>query len=81
MVTAVCLLGYLFGGDDDPCKTAVPSCLDAADANDDGKVNTSDAITLLRYIFLGGAPPAPFTTCGYDETHDELRCFEFAGCE
>ena len=49
--------------------------MDAADANDDGQVDISDAIYDLRYLFLGGqAPPAPFPHAGPDVTIDDLPC-------
>jgi hypothetical protein len=36
------------------------ACLDAADTNDDGLVNLTDALYILYYLFRGGAvPPAP----------------------
>ncbi|MEM7168218.1 MAG: dockerin type I repeat-containing protein [Planctomycetota bacterium] len=36
-------------------------CLDACDANDDGKINLADAVYLLNYLFkLQAAPPYPF---------------------
>ena len=51
------------------------SCASAADANDDGALEISDAIYLARFLFLGGlAPPAPFPNCGFDRTGDELEC-------
>jgi hypothetical protein len=30
------------------------------DANDDGLVNVSDAVRIINYVFLGGAPPLPW---------------------
>ena len=80
MADAVCILTYLFGAEDDPCKRGVEQCLDAADANDEGTVNIADAIRILGYLFTRGPLPEPFTSCGYDETADALRCFEFAAC-
>jgi hypothetical protein len=50
-------------------------CIDAADANDDGKVNLADAITILGYLFSGAASlPGPFAECGSDPTADTLGC-------
>ncbi len=78
---AVCLLSYLFGAEGDPCKQRVPRCLDAADANDDGMIDIADAVSILSHLFASAGPlPEPFTTCGYDETHDGVRCFEFEAC-
>lgn len=48
---AVCILNYLFKGDDPPDP------LDAGDANCDGIVDLGDAIYLLNYLFKGGDPP------------------------
>lgn len=50
-------------------------CLDAADTNDDGRVNISDAVYLLIHLFAGtSAPPAPYPRCGVDPTEDSLGC-------
>jgi hypothetical protein len=51
-------------------------CRDAADVNDDGFLNVSDAIHILTYLFLRGeAPAAPFSGCGVDPTQeDSLGC-------
>ena len=51
-----------------------PSCMDAADANDDGKVDLSDAVFGFGYLFLGKEPPpspGP-SSCGPDPTQDGL---------
>jgi hypothetical protein len=32
------------------------------DANNDGDVNLSDAVTIINYVFIGGPPPEPFIT-------------------
>ena len=50
--------------------------LDAADADDSGELNLSDAVWIFRYLFLGGdAPPDPGpATCGEDPTDDDLGC-------
>ena len=62
-------LGVLFG-----C-TAVCSCPDVLDSNDDGSNDISDPIYLLLYLFSGGSPPpAPFPSCGADPTLDTLDC-------
>ncbi|MBI4607255.1 MAG: hypothetical protein HY721_35265, partial [Planctomycetes bacterium] len=74
-------LGYLFLGRD------APGCLDAADADDSGVLELTDAVFLFSHLFLGGpAPPAPGAeACGPDPTaeepaHPELDCAVFAPC-
>ncbi len=42
-------------------------CADAADVNDDGRLDLSDAVTLLNHLFRSGPPPAaPYPTPGTD---------------
>ena len=54
------------------------SCLDAADANDDGHLDVSDPISLLVGLFLDGSePPKPRETFGLDPTADRLSCLEY----
>jgi hypothetical protein len=67
---AICLLGYLFLGEPEP------PCLDAADADDSGELDLTDAVRVLDHLFLGGdAPPDPGpATCGEDPTEDDLGC-------
>ena len=70
-------LNYLFTGG------PTPTCMDAADANDDGEVEITDAIFTLNFLFLGGtAPPAPdaFNPCGPDPTDDDLGCESYDNC-
>ncbi len=56
----------------------IKKCMDSADADDNGQVDTADAIYLLTYLFLGGDPiPAPLGACGQDPTDDQLTCEEF----
>lgn len=51
------------------------ACRDAADVNDDGELDLSDAVALLRWLFADGAPPAlPFPEAGMDPTPDGLGC-------
>ncbi len=64
------VLNYLFVG-----GGRAPLCFDAADANDDGRVNIADAITLLLFLFDGGSTlPAPHPDSGFDPTQDSLSC-------
>jgi hypothetical protein len=53
-----------------------PKCLDACDANDDGRVDLADALAILRYLFkFGAALPEPFNSSpGVDPTADHLDC-------
>jgi hypothetical protein len=54
------------------------ACEDAADANDDGRINIADPSFALNYLFLGGPePPAPGSaSCGVDPTADALTACE-----
>lgn len=45
---------YLFRGD-----VTSPPCEDAADVDNSGRIELSDPIRLLVYLFLDGPPPAP----------------------
>lgn len=59
------ILGGLFLGD------PLVACPDAADADDNGVVSVTDAIYLLRYLFMSGPPPPPpFGKCGADPGGD-----------
>lgn len=50
-------------------------CEKAADVDDDGEVTINDPVTLLRFLFMGGARPAePFEAAGLDGTDDALTC-------
>lgn len=55
---------------------AATTCQDAADVNNDGMVDSSDATYLIAYEFQGGpAPPAPFPDCGTEPIdEDALTC-------
>jgi len=80
---AVCILNYLFGESDAPCKESVGKCEDGADANDDGDINIGDAIRILNYLFEeGGTLPDPFGSCGPDPTGgDRLGCASYPPCD
>jgi hypothetical protein len=50
-------------------------CADAADVDDSGRVDITDAIFALGHLFRGGpAPPPPFPAAGVDPTGDGLAC-------
>jgi hypothetical protein len=56
-------------------------CLRSADANDTGAVNLTDAVYLLRFLFLGGPEvEAPYPGCGPDPTPDDLGCETYPPC-
>ena len=51
------------------------SCEDAADYNDDGEINVTDAILVGRYLAgTSGPPPNAWPDAGTDPTDDELHC-------
>ena len=80
VLPALVLLGVLF-----PVVQPPPTapCADATDANDDGMVDISDAVSILTALFPGGPPlglPAPFAACGLDPTVDPLDCASFPPC-
>jgi hypothetical protein len=81
---AICILGFLFGPPDDPCKAKVGACEDAGDANDDGAVDIGDAIKLLSRLFASDPalppPSLPDSPCGSDPTEDDIGCDEFPAC-
>lgn len=50
-------------------------CLDAADADDDGKITVNDPVTILNYVFSSAEIPAPGASgYGPDPTPDALDC-------
>ena len=54
----------------------IPLCPKALDVNDNGMIDLGDAIQLLNFLYIGGAPPAaPFPDPGVDPTPDGLDCF------
>jgi len=60
-----------------------PSCADSADADDDGRINVTDVIVILRYLFAAGPPPAepgpPPAPCSVDRGA-ELGCEKYPAC-
>ena len=66
---ATYIIDYLFN------LGPAPPCLDAADVNDNGVVNTADIAYLASFLGAGGPPPPPpFPNCGLDPTADALIC-------
>lgn len=65
IVDAVVAIGMVFG------RSPV-HCADAADCNDDGKLDIVDPVYLLQYLLNHGPPPlAPDSACDVDPTADE----------
>ena len=70
------LLGHLFRG------RAAPECGDAADLDDDGLIDISDAILILEHLFRSFHPdvtPAA-GACGRDPTPDTMAACTTPGC-
>jgi len=66
---AVCILGWLFLGEEEP------GCVAVTNTNGDEKADLSDAVYLLGHLFLGGpAPVVPFPECGPMPGDEELGC-------
>ena len=55
---------------------AAPPCLDAADANDDGRLNLLDPMWIFQFVLGNEGPtlPEPYTSVGSDPTADALGC-------
>ena len=70
----IALLGHLFQGEPEP------SCLDAADSNDDGRLDVADAVYHFFFLFGAAPPPPPWPNCGTDPTSDSLDCDSFPAC-
>jgi hypothetical protein len=51
------------------------------DGDDNGKLEITDGIYLLNFLFLGGPQPRPpFPLCGQDPTADGISCDDNAAC-
>jgi hypothetical protein len=62
------VLNYLF-------LSQVLPCLDAADFDDTSKIELTDALNILTFLFQDGSPPAsPYPAAGTDPTPDGLGC-------
>ena len=56
-------------------------CLDAADADDNGAIEITDALRILNFLFLSGnRPEKPFPNCGPDPSADPLDCRSYPLC-
>ena len=72
---SILLLGHLYMG------LPEPDCRDAADSNDNGLLDITDAMYSLTFLFCCGAPPpAPGPGCGEDPTPDTLDCVGSPAC-
>ena len=72
---AVFILDFLFRG------ARVPSCMDAADSNDDGAVDLSDPVRILHTLFAGEPPlQMPSDSCLPDATADDLPECSYPPC-
>ena len=89
LTDAVRILNYLFrGGALGTCPPVlnVDGSIDAGTpgVEDLADISITDAIQLLRFVFLSGIAPAePFTSCGASPNTlaPEMACTGFAGCE
>jgi hypothetical protein len=61
-----------------------PPCLEAGDADDTGRLDTTDPILILHWLFLGGPAPAPPgpppSSCGPDPDGGGLGCNAYGAC-
>jgi hypothetical protein len=60
----------------------MPYCQDVADAEDNGRLDISDPITMLMSLFAGAGalpPPGAGGLAGFDPTADDLLCNEARG--
>lgn len=82
LADGMAVVGYLFS------DTVASTCRDAFDGNNDGRIDLSDAIYILVYMFAGGPAPAqpgpPDTPCGFDTEGDgdprHLGCRRYPAC-
>ena len=61
--------------------TVSPPCMDALDVDDDGKLQLNDAVFTLEFLFRDGLPIPEPSSCGVDESEDNIECEEFPACE
>ncbi len=72
---AITILLFLFTGE------AEVGCRKTADTDDTGELDITDAVFLLRWLFVrGDTPPAPLEGCGQDPTPDALTCASYPPC-
>jgi hypothetical protein len=69
--------GWRLAPDGSPSST-VDCRLSTLDADDSGRLELTDAVRILNYLFQqGAAPPAPFPFCGEDPTEDTVLCEDY----
>ncbi len=70
------MLGYMF------LSSFQPTCLSALDTTDDGKLDVTDAIALLKVLFLDSSAVLadPYLNCSLDPTPDDLSCEAHSPC-
>jgi hypothetical protein len=56
-----------------------PTCLKAADVEDDGDVDQADLLSLLNVLSARQSVPAPFPDPGEDPSPDSLSCASYGG--
>ncbi len=67
---AVTVLVHAFRGQEVGCRQAL-------DVDDNGSIESTDAIRILTFIYSdGSAPSAPFPSKGVDSTADDLDCMQ-----
>jgi hypothetical protein len=74
LADAILILRHLFSAG------SQPTCMDAADADDNARLGVGDAVRVIQSLVGGGGPlPAPFGSCGRD-TVDPIGCSEYPAC-
>jgi hypothetical protein len=71
---AILILDFLFKGFNGS------RCPDAADANDDGRIDMVDPVRILMHFHSGAPLPAPGPEVGEDPTSDGLPCVTMQEC-
>jgi hypothetical protein len=73
MADAVCIFQHVAAELSHRVRARPLACADAADVNDNGKVELRDGIAILRFLFMGSNMPSElFASCQVDLTEDKL---------
>jgi hypothetical protein len=78
LIDVVQILGHMFQTDQISLR-----CLEAADVDNNGTIEITDAVDLLQYLYLGSPPPWPkplFPGCIYDRAIGTLDCEMSEAC-